>query len=734
MANQIIIDFSADISKLLPAIEALEQLGQIDKKSAEIFKATNAEYQKRNQEVNKLSAAYTNLSEEVASGALKEHKNELNKQTEAIVKQVEQTDNLTKKLRLMIRELAAMKAAGKDNTEEFKNMSREAGKLQDDIEDARGQVRALASDTKKLDAVAQAFRGIAAGMSIATGASALFGEENEDLQKSLLKVQAAMAVLNGVQEVAALVTGQNALKTYILDGAQKAAAASAQWMGKNIKLATAAALGGVGLLITGIVSLVTYLNDATDKSNAFRTSLNKIGDTADLINKRIELIKGGLTEEVNAVLDIERKKRQLLIEFQTKRNNDLKAADNAFMELDSAEKIRFYGQYVRKREAIIESYQRSERLIIANYEREILAAKEKTNDKEVKQNKKKEEKIAKQRAQTIMEMLEMDEQYMEDRTAIGEKMFSEIMKLQADELRARQDMLDEMEAMQIAEINRVLQAEEDAAKQKQDFQKYIASETIASATTVSNALFEIDRNRQQANLDAQLSFLDKLRDAQLENQNLTDKQREAIERQYEDRRRKAQIEAWKSQQQAAIASGVINGALAVGNALATVKPFPAALVAAASVAVATAAQVAVIRSQPIPQFAEGTEFLEGAGTGQSDSIHAMLSRGERVVPARTNADYFDGLSVIQNRIVAPELVNTLLTNLAENGGMLDIETINEGKQSKGNEIIDYEKLGEIFKRSKSEVNINADINGFTVSIQKGLNRATYHNKKLRIKK
>jgi hypothetical protein len=247
-------------------------------------------------------------------------------------------------------------------------------------------------------------------------------------------------------------------------------------------------------------------------------------------------------------------------------------------------------------------------------------------------------------------------------------------------------------------------------------------------------LFEIDRNRQQANLDAQLSFLDKLRDAQLENQNLTDKQREAIERQYEDRRRKAQIEAWKSQQQAAIASGVINGALAVGNALATVKPFPAALVAAASVAVATAAQVAVIRSQPIPQFAEGTEFLEGAGTGQSDSIHAMLSRGERVVPARTNADYFDGLSVIQNRIVAPELVNTLLTNLAENGGMLDIETINEGKQSKGNEIIDYEKLGEIFKRSKSEVNINADINGFTVSIQKGLNRATYHNKKLRIKK
>jgi hypothetical protein len=59
--------------------------------------------------------------------------------------------------------------------------------------------------------------------------------------------------------------------------------------------------------------------------------------------------------------------------------------------------------------------------------------------------------------------------------------------------------------------------------------------------------------------------------------------------------------------------------------------------------------------------------------------------------------------------------------------------VNEGKQSKRGDAIDYEKLGEIFRRSKSEVNINADINGFTVSIQKGLNKATYHNRKLRIK-
>jgi hypothetical protein len=38
----------------------------------------------------------------------------------------------------------------------------------------------------------------------------------------------------------------------------------------------------------------------------------------------------------------------------------------------------------------------------------------------------------------------------------------------------------------------------------------------------------------------------------------------------------------------------------------------------------------------MPKFAEGTEYVNGAGTAKSDSIHAKLSKGERVVDAFTN--------------------------------------------------------------------------------------------------
>jgi hypothetical protein len=712
VANQIVIDFSADISKLLPAIEALEQLGQIDKKSAEIFKATNAEYQKRNQEVNKLSAAYTNLSEEVASGALKEHKNELNKQTEAIVKQVEQTENLTKKLRAMIRELAAMKAAGKDNTDEFRRMSREAGELQDTIGDAREQVRALASDTKKLDAVAQAFRGIAAGMSIAAGASALFGEENEDLQKSLLKVQAAMAILNGVQEVATLVTGQNALKTFVLDGAQKAVAVSARIMQHSVAAATAAMTLGISLVVAGIVYLVDYLTTADEKVD-------------ELTDKSIETQKKNLSVQ-QRITDL----RISLIKDDKKR--ELAELDRAYkleqaqLKADIKNKIISWEQYSELLTLISQKKLQHEEKIEERY-RVKKIDKRKIEKKEI-------EKLVREQVKYEVEL----------KTEGFQKISDNYSSFNAAQLKAAEDfnmsqseLMDEFYKSGIEDFEQFIAAkkairDKDAEDQK-NLEQAIKQFAFNSLSEISNAAFQISENRMKAQLESELRFLDSQRDAILGSETLTEKQREAIQREYEQKKRTAQIQAWKSQQEAAIAQGVINGALAVGNALATVKPFPAALVAAATVAISTAAQVAVIRSQPVPQFAEGTEFLEGAGTGKSDSIHAMLSRGERVVPARTNADYFDGLSVIQNRLVAPELVNTLLTNLAENGGMLDVIAVNEGKQSKRGDAIDYEKLGEIFRRSKSEVNINADINGFTVSIQKGLNKATYHNRKLRIK-
>jgi hypothetical protein len=384
-------------------------------------------------------------------------------------------------------------------------------------------------------------------------------------------------------------------------------------------------------------------------------------------------------------------------------------------------------------------------LLLQNQEEQYQYNIQQIRDKWARKNKEGAEKARKIEKKEVEKLVREQVKYeVELKTEGFQKISDNYSSFNAAQLKAAEDfnmsqseLMDEFYKSGIEDFEQFIAAkkairDKDAEDQK-NLEQAIKQFAFNSLSEISNAAFQISENRMKAQLESELRFLDSQRDAILGSETLTEKQREAIQMEYEQKKRTAQIQAWKSQQEAAIAQGVINGALAVGNALATVKPFPAALVAAATAAISTAAQVAVIRSQPVPQFAEGTEFLEGAGTGKSDSIHAMLSRGERVVPARTNADYFDGLSVIQNRLVAPELVNTLLTNLAENGGMLDVIAVNEGKQSKRGDAIDYEKLGEIFRRSKSEVNINADINGFTVSIQKGLNKATYHNRKLRIK-
>jgi hypothetical protein len=291
---------------------------------------------------------------------------------------------------------------------------------------------------------------------------------------------------------------------------------------------------------------------------------------------------------------------------------------------------------------------------------------------------------------------------------------------------------DQIYAIIKKQLDDETKAKEEAKKKEVELEDAAKQQALKIAGELASFQEKVATERMEREFDKKIQLLEAEKEAVLSNQNLTESQREATEKLFEERRKKLMIQKWKAEQQVAINSAIINTALAIGNAIATTKPFPAAVIAAAGAAVTGAIQVAKIRSTPIPQFAEGTEFLEGAGTGTSDSIPAMLSRGERVVPAKTNKDYFDGLSVIQNRLVAPELVNTLLTNLAENGGMLaaPTEAITQLEQQFG---IDYARLGKEFQKGRTQVSINIDEKGFTKHIQQGLNRSTYHNQKFRFK-
>jgi hypothetical protein len=174
------------------------------------------------------------------------------------------TTSAKQRLRELQKTLIDMSLAGQEGTKAFKQMEAEAGKLKDQIGDTSQRIKTLASDTVRIDTVVSAVQGITAGFQIAQGAAALFGSENEDLQKSLLKVQGAMALATGVQQVANLLNKDSILITQGQAAAQAlyatAVGASTGAM-KAFRIALLAT--GIGAAVAAVGLLVAKWDELT---------------------------------------------------------------------------------------------------------------------------------------------------------------------------------------------------------------------------------------------------------------------------------------------------------------------------------------------------------------------------------------------------------------------------------------------------------------------------------------
>lgn len=209
-----------------------------------------------------------------------EVKKALDNQAKAIDNLGKSGKSLTGQLRGLKQELAALEAAGQDGTDAFNKLLISAAKLEDQIGDTRDRVRILASDTFKFDAAVGATQALASGFELAQGAAALFGSESEDLQKALLKVQAATAVANGVQQIAALVTQESAVKTAVLTAAQAAYAAVVGTSTGALRLFKLAIAGtGIGLLVLALSELVGYFMQLQSESAKTQTVFERFKST-----------------------------------------------------------------------------------------------------------------------------------------------------------------------------------------------------------------------------------------------------------------------------------------------------------------------------------------------------------------------------------------------------------------------------------------------------------------------
>ena len=100
------------------------------------------------------------------------------------------------------------------SSKEAVTAAKRAAELKDQIGDAKSLIDAFNPDAK-FKALTSSLSGVAGGFSALQGAVGLFGKENEDLQKTLLKVQSAMALSQGLQAVGESIDSFKQLGTVI---------------------------------------------------------------------------------------------------------------------------------------------------------------------------------------------------------------------------------------------------------------------------------------------------------------------------------------------------------------------------------------------------------------------------------------------------------------------------------------------------------------------------------------
>ena len=195
---------------------------QLNRSAEGSYEALSAQYGLNKIRLNAMTQAERENTEvgrklEQETAAIYEKMNELQKATGKYTMQVGNyelaTKNLTKELRQMYRELAAMEAAGMRGSDAYNELAEKAGQLQDNINDARNEIKRYASDTRVLDDTINIVQSATAAWQVYQGAVNVFGIESKEAMEAMAKLQGIIAITNGLQKLNAQFTN-NATATY----------------------------------------------------------------------------------------------------------------------------------------------------------------------------------------------------------------------------------------------------------------------------------------------------------------------------------------------------------------------------------------------------------------------------------------------------------------------------------------------------------------------------------------
>ena len=587
-------------------------------------------------------------------------------------------------------------------SKEAQTAAKRAAVIKDEIDDLNDTLNALNPEAK-LNAFVKLGQGIQGGFQAATGALQLFGVENERITKLAQQFQGVLNLTQGINSVLQLkdVYGQLRLVLGVTTAAQN---------GLNVAMLANPA-GALVVAIGALVAAVVILSDKTEEYALTEEQLNRIKqdgiDTTEDLKDAEDAL--AIQRDKNATFDIQRRKAVEKLEkdlFQLKLDqinaqDELNAAQESYNELGvGAARNLVIERQERLTNAIQLKQQTDE--AVANKLKEFNATKElirlKEQEAKADDNNKQKKKEAK---------AETDNYISSIRTLSIEiaKNNVEILKLSSDGFgnlqnvfniteanafdvkKAIEGINDELENLQPVSVKISKTVSDLIAEQKE---KRIKSAQLAlsSANEIAQGIYGITAGLRERDL-----------------QELEESRRKGLitEQQYESEVKKLKEKGAADQKKAALFAAILGGAQAIINALGT-TPQAAIPAALALASITTAANIAKIVATPIPKFKQGTLNVGGGNIDADGGMHAIIHRGEAVIPADRNREYHPTIAALYNRKIKASDINSYV-EMKLKGKIPDNITAS----------IDVNKLGRVLNRDKKVDIGNAKVVGSIIA-------------------
>jgi hypothetical protein len=590
-------------------------------------------------------------------------------------------------------------------SKEAQTAAKRAAVIKDEIDDLNDTLNALNPEAK-LNAFVKLGQGIQGGFQAATGALQLFGVENERITKLAQQFQGVLNLTEGINSVLQLkdVYGQLRLVLGVTTAAQN---------GLNVAMLANPA-GALVVAIGALVAAVVILSDKTEEYALTEEQLNRIKqdgiDTTEDLKDAEDAL--AIQRDKNATFDIQRRKAVEKLEkdlFQLKLDqinaqDELNAAQESYNELGvGAARNLVIERQERLTNAIQLKQQTDE--AVENKLKEFNATKELIRLKEQEAKADDNNKQKKKEAKT-----ETDNYIASIRTLSIEiaKNNVEILKLSSEGFGNLQNVFNITEANAF-DVKKAIEGINDELKNLEPVSVKI-SKTISDLNKEFFDKLDADEEERIKNAKLALSSASEvvegiygvtagLREREL--QDLEESRRKGLitEERYEAEVMKIKEKGARDQKKAALFAAILGGAQAIINALGT-TPQAAIPAALALASITTAANIAKIVATPIPKFKQGTLNVGGGNVDADGGMHAIIHRGEAVIPADRNRDYHPTISALFKRQIKASDINSF------------VEMKLKGKSfERSHTPIDIDKLGRIITRDKN-VNIgNAKVVG-----------------------